>query len=118
MPTTDPVYEADPSRCFHASQFIECPKGRVCAVWAQGIPTLLPACTHVALVSMANYRCTSIMIVPKEDLARLAKRWWHPQSNRRVRIEQCSEAEWDQLVARAAGHAVDRATLPGGLSLN
>lgn len=114
MPSPDPVHEANADTYFEAMQFPDPRTGRVYAVWAHGVRTLLPTCDHVALVTLIGKRYASILVVPREEVARLAARWWRVCVHGRVRLEECPEDDWYDLVDRAGKYAVDGTSSRGG----
>ena len=92
---------------YQASQFPSSDLGGIIATWTDGVPTILPPCTHVAFVTHVRWQEFAIIIVPRVHAERLAERWWHDLEDGFVRIEPCTEEEWRVLVHETSHFAVD-----------
>lgn len=102
MTTTDPAYYRNHPSYYRASPFIDPETGDRIAVWGHGVPTLLPPCSMVALVTYVEGNTFAVRVVKKDDIAYLAAAWWRPIDEDYVLVSQCPEDEWLALVRRAA----------------
>lgn len=102
MITTDPAYYWKHPDYYRASPFIDPETGDRIAVWGHGVPTLLPPCSMVALVTYVEGSTFAVRVVKKDDMADLAEAWWQPIDEDYVLLSSCPEDEWQALVKRAA----------------
>lgn len=75
--------------------------------WTDGIATVLPATTHVALVRVGDDdHATLTYVVPRAVARRIAGGHWEALDDGNVSLSPCEPGEWDQILRAGRAHDV------------